>query len=363
MPRPGPRPYECVKRAWHSERHQPIRGTIIQEIFRSVKEIHRPATKKNKEWQDKLPAVVLRTEEIMYCKANSEAEYMDLNTLWDRVNDAINTIIRRDESSETEGLLQPCIEAALYLGCTPRRAPRSQRNCSPRYYLSPQTQKPAGVLTPVPAGITDKLSQDHTPISQFMKPIAKSSSHLGLESCDLLAYNNCFNPRSISFPPKNAHPSSLYQFSLPKEACPKSSVCAVYPLYYDGSHTDGSELGSGVSQNLISYDLVKPAELTSQHELLSCHKETSRTQADASCSFNNPVENDCDLSLRLGPLSVLYSLKGRCSREADNFALSSSQEGIKFSAPVIDRDDELLALSKSKRENPLDLFSRKKTKF
>ncbi|MCI18602.1 hypothetical protein A2U01_0039757, partial [Trifolium medium] len=23
MPRPGPRPYECVRRAWHSERHQP----------------------------------------------------------------------------------------------------------------------------------------------------------------------------------------------------------------------------------------------------------------------------------------------------------------------------------------------------
>ena len=34
MPRPGPRPYECVRRAWHSDRHQPIRGSLIQEIFR-----------------------------------------------------------------------------------------------------------------------------------------------------------------------------------------------------------------------------------------------------------------------------------------------------------------------------------------
>jgi len=34
MPRPGPRPYECVRRAWHSERHQPVRGSIIQQIFR-----------------------------------------------------------------------------------------------------------------------------------------------------------------------------------------------------------------------------------------------------------------------------------------------------------------------------------------
>lgn len=34
MPRPGPRPYECVRRAWHSDRHQPIRGSLIKEIFR-----------------------------------------------------------------------------------------------------------------------------------------------------------------------------------------------------------------------------------------------------------------------------------------------------------------------------------------
>lgn len=100
MPRPGPRPYECVRRAWHSERHQPIRGSLIKEIFRSllpllkkkstflsiyispittitclfrvVNEIHSSATKKNKEWQDKLPLVVLKAEEIMYSKASSE---------------------------------------------------------------------------------------------------------------------------------------------------------------------------------------------------------------------------------------------------------------------------------------------------
>lgn len=35
---------------------------------------------------------------------------MDANTLWSRVNDAINTIIRRDESTETGEFLQPCIE-------------------------------------------------------------------------------------------------------------------------------------------------------------------------------------------------------------------------------------------------------------
>lgn len=149
MPRPGPRPYECVKRAWHSDRHKPIRGSLIQEIFRfghflvclllllfihvhiflslpfliaihlflTVQEeldavwsilssftfsaicyyhlllppfsywvkwsnfhfgcrlandMHSAATRKNKEWQEKLPIVVLKVEEIMYSKANSE---------------------------------------------------------------------------------------------------------------------------------------------------------------------------------------------------------------------------------------------------------------------------------------------------
>lgn len=35
-------------------------------------EAHSAATKKNKEWQEKLPVVVLKAEEIMYSKANSE---------------------------------------------------------------------------------------------------------------------------------------------------------------------------------------------------------------------------------------------------------------------------------------------------
>lgn len=35
---------------------------------------------------------------------------MDLKTLWDRANDAINTIIRLDETTETGVFLQPCIE-------------------------------------------------------------------------------------------------------------------------------------------------------------------------------------------------------------------------------------------------------------
>lgn len=39
---------------------------------------------------------------------------MDLATLWDRVNDAINTIIKRDESAETGDYLPPCVEGTDY---------------------------------------------------------------------------------------------------------------------------------------------------------------------------------------------------------------------------------------------------------
>jgi len=37
-----------------------------------VNEIHSSSTKKKKEYQEKLPVVVLRAEEIIYSKANSE---------------------------------------------------------------------------------------------------------------------------------------------------------------------------------------------------------------------------------------------------------------------------------------------------
>ncbi len=42
---------------------------------------------------------------------------MSIETLWERVNDAINTIIRRDESTETGELLPPCIEGTNLLFC------------------------------------------------------------------------------------------------------------------------------------------------------------------------------------------------------------------------------------------------------
>ena len=53
-------------------------------MIRVVNEIHSSTTTKNKEWQEKLPVVVLKAEEIMYSKANSEVVlflFSDLVTL------------------------------------------------------------------------------------------------------------------------------------------------------------------------------------------------------------------------------------------------------------------------------------------
>ncbi|KAJ1410945.1 hypothetical protein SESBI_21479 [Sesbania bispinosa] len=233
MPRPGPRPYDCVRRAWHSERHHPIRGTLIQEIFRVVDEIHGSATKKNKEYQEKLPVVVLKAEEIIYSKANSEAEYMDLSTLLDRTNEAIDVIIRRDENTETGDYLHPCIEAALNLGCSLSKTSRSQRN-SPRCYLNRSNEEVQN----------KKQRLEH----QIQQP---------------------------------------------------SNMLSVFPLYYgnkipfEDNNTSGPAIVGGAQDLLSRY--LNPS--SSSH---GSHSQSFIIVDDP----QNSCTKECDLSLRLGPLTI-----------------------------------------------------------
>ncbi|CAK7353706.1 unnamed protein product [Dovyalis caffra] len=303
MPRPGPRPYECVRRAWHSDRHKPIRGSLIQEIFRLVNEVHSSATKKNKEWQDKLPVVVLKAEEIMYSKANSEAEYMDLKTLWDRANDAINTIIRRDESMETGELLQPCIEAALNLGCTPRRASRSQRNCSPRFYLSPSAQE-SNTLSP--GALHNAIQANHASnshvlpsYSNLVKPTIMNSTPSGSESQDFAGQSNGTSNRFL-FTTDNIPPSYGNQcLSLENYCIP--SLCSVYPLYY-GSCLEPHR-GCGALPKTVP-GTAEPVKVAVMQNFFPRNEDTpvKTSQADHKDSPLQPQEIGCDLSLRLGSL-------------------------------------------------------------
>lgn len=51
-------------------------------LIRVANEIHSSATKKNKEWQVKLPVVVFKAEEILYSKANSEVLLPNFTWVW-----------------------------------------------------------------------------------------------------------------------------------------------------------------------------------------------------------------------------------------------------------------------------------------
>ncbi|KAL3650700.1 hypothetical protein CASFOL_007103 [Castilleja foliolosa] len=307
MPRPGPRPYECVRRAWHSDRHQPIRGSVIQEIFRVVNEVHCSATRKNREWQEKLPIVVLKAEEIMYSKANSEAEYSDLKTLWDRVNDAINTIIRRDETTETgEELLQPCIEAALHLGCTPRRSSRSQRNDSPRCYLNrPETLQNTSVSVPNDNSNT-KLYGNHKTITPLVLHHPQSSTLDTPNPCLKGGDHNIQNRTSSSIKrcPVSAHnPASLTTWS-------------VYPLFYNNSNVNNNNPTRSDELKLCSSKPTNPSShIDASGFVFPSNRESGLGRVQG-------VE--CDLTLRLGS-GIETSGKARvASKNEQNFLPRSS---------------------------------------
>ncbi|XP_052210398.1 uncharacterized protein LOC127813475 [Diospyros lotus] len=363
MPRPGPRPYECVRRAWHSERHQPIRGSLIQEIFRVVNEIHSPATKKNKEWQEKLPIVVLKAEEIMYSKANSEAEYMDLKTILDRINDAIRTIIRLDESSETGEFLHPCIEAALNLGCTPRRASRSQRNSNPGCYLKTGTLEPTCVpLSNFENIVQANLITNATFMSHnlnFMKPATMNGGTLlGSDSHGPLPQNRAHTSNKFLVLPENFPPFGTL-LSLPKEiyASPNWSV---YPLYYVNQlQSQESNFGPYVPLNFTSNKAKPAATGNSQNPNVDASNKFPRAELRGGGAPENPPRGDCDLSLRLGPLSESCVSMNNWPQEVEDVGSNSSQGRSRLSETMQLMDKEFSFFPKPNASDPLDSCSSK----
>ncbi|KAJ0816200.1 putative coactivator CBP, KIX domain superfamily [Helianthus annuus] len=299
MPRPGPRPFECVRRSWHSDRHQPIRGSIIQQIFRVVHENHGSGTKKNREWQEKLPVVVFKSEEIMYSKANSEAEYLDPETLWDRLNDAIDTIIRKDETMETGDFLPPCVEAALNLGCVPIRSSRSQRNSNTRSYLSPRNQEsgPSPTAQNIPNvnrpdGV-NMMNQTHTfsEANKDVRPVFKAAAA----------------PPGSSFYPQNV-PRQMMSF----ENRPPS----VFPLYhgfqfqprmpqmgYHTSHPNPNNIIIGTPVFQTTPESLPSSSQTGCPGRLLLYDKLYDKDGNGSKKESRPELVECDLSLRLGLVS------------------------------------------------------------
>ncbi|XP_057537374.1 uncharacterized protein LOC130815056 [Amaranthus tricolor] len=322
MPRPGPRPYECVRRAWHSDTLQPIRGSIIQQIFRVVIEAHSSVTRKNREWQEKLPLVVFKAEEIMYSKANSGAEYVDPETLWERLNDAVDTIIRRDESTETETgpFLQPCIEAALVLGCHPVKASRSQRNSNPRSYLNPRLQEHSQAAAPAFPDNTNYHRSPPQPPNHSGSPLNLSRSTMGSQATT----SSISGSQMVSSPSYIATQTGPYP--QPKIPGPRPSLVmesnsllnfgSVNTLYY-GSQIQNVEPHFGYrppqKSNQVSvifgtpvgWQRAQPTCITETRNLLLDENvdSTAEKNGQVTCVVSREMadETDCDLSLRLGP--------------------------------------------------------------
>ncbi|XWS26221.1 hypothetical protein CRYUN_Cryun26dG0012700 [Craigia yunnanensis] len=322
-------------------------------LFRVVNEIHSLATKKNKEWQEKLPVVVLKAEEIMYSKANSEAEYMDLKTLWDRTNDAINTIIRRDESTETGELLQPCIEAALNLGCTARRTLRSQRNCNPRCYLNPGTQEAENTTQ---GNLTTNL-HCRASYSGFLKFTTMNVTHLGSESQKHITQNSNCTTNRFPFACENGSLPCNNQ-CLPIEKYPPN-LYSVYPLYYE-NHLKFEELrhGFGIFPESIS-NTVETAKMGVIRNFFSSGVDYSKkmNQTDVRNTSNNPHEIVCDLSLRLGLLSTPCLSVGNSRPQEIEDTGSTFLEWNKFSDLTPPIDKNLSSFPMSNRDDNLNSSS------
>ncbi|KAL2338396.1 hypothetical protein Fmac_012842 [Flemingia macrophylla] len=353
MPRPGPRPYECVRRAWHSERHQPVRGSIIRQIFRVVNEAHSPATKKNKEWQEKLPVVVLKAEEIMYSKANSEAEYLNPDTLWDRLNDAVNTIIRRDETTETGDLLPPCVEAALNLGCKPVRTSRSDRHNNPRTYLSSRIHQPP--MPPKPVG--------GNPLN-YAKVTTSIVSPIPVSDC---THQNSKLMDSSNYPFSESHPSSHHHMPLTMEPRTSLNFGSVYPLYYGYEAREPQPRTNArdttCSDRIFVGRPVIPVPEPSGLGLLEnfysrLHHVPNRMTKERAIGTREALDRECDLSLRLGQcLQPCSSSKSSSGYDLDDIGLGVSQDGSKFSHLSLQRNKEFCFYPRETHYGTLDSTS------
>ncbi|XWS17128.1 hypothetical protein CRYUN_Cryun33cG0041900 [Craigia yunnanensis] len=346
-----------------------MRGSIIQQILRLAIETHSTATKKNTEWQDKILIVIVKAEEIMYSKANSEAEYMNPENLWDRVNDAINTIIRRDESTETGELLPPCVEAALNLGCYPVRGSRNQRHCNPRTYLTPRAQEPVSAAPRILDKGSDERCLQLSPVqsgSQFARIATNMNSNISASQTNRHSYpflsENCLSDRDQLMRMETNTPPNLGQ---------------VYPLYY-GIHYQNAEsqTGSPVQENIASENIIvgrpvgtsigEPAELGSLRNLFS----SSDVDVDVGgkrigqqvirLTHEKSFGTECDLSLRLGLFSdPSMQVEKNSICETEDVGPSSSQDGGKVNEVFQQNSKEFHFFPERTVNDHFESFSRK----
>ncbi|KAF2310621.1 hypothetical protein GH714_015611 [Hevea brasiliensis] len=301
MPRPGPRPYECVRRAWHSDRHQPMRGSIIQQIFRVAKESHSAATKKNREWQEKLPTVVLKAEEIMYSKANSEAEYMNLETLWDRVNDALTQLFEEMRALKPESFCLLVLKSASL-----------QSSCQLNFARA------------------TKAVNSTFPVSECNRDLSKASKLVAPQ-----LYENI-----------SAGCSQLMSTDTDKQL----NLGSVYPLYYGNNyHNKDPHLASQVAEknpNIIYVGNPISTSMGALQNLFLCPSAEIAAKRISQANLENTQGKSpgvqCDLSLRLGLYTdPCISMERGSAQETEVVVSSSSQDRGKLSDFSLQKNKDL----------------------
>ncbi|CAO2822658.1 unnamed protein product [Amaranthus hypochondriacus] len=305
----------------------------------------------------------------MYSKANSEAEYVDPETLWERLNDAVDTIIRRDETTETGQFLQPCIEAALVLGCHPVRAPRSQRNSNPRSYLNQRFQEPAQAAPAVPDS-TNYHRPPPQPPNLSGSPLSISRSTMGTQpSASSLSSSQMVSKPSYIATQTGPYSQLNFPRHMPSSVTESNSLLkygSVYPLYY-GSQIQNVEphFGYRTPQNSNPTNVIVGTPVrwhgaqppfSSTKNLLPGENVNSTAgnlgQVTSVDSHGKAAETDCDLSLRLGPPSNRGTSVEKGFRHLNTESGSSShQETNKYSEHCV-RNTEFCFFPSHSRNEP-----------
>lgn len=301
---------------------------------------------------------------------------MNLETLWDRLNDAVNTIIRRDETTESGDRLPPCVEgknilafqvldsyrkcirfslffviclyehkplvipvlsffaaslwnsAALNLGCVPVRASRSQRHSNPRTYLTPRGQEPT----------LDKATDERCLPTSSLPP-ANQLNFARAKTMNPKQHNNPTIPSNPAFLLENV-PVVHNSYSMTETNTPLN-LGSVYPLYYGfRCPTEEPNLGSQISADanqqtiFLGRPIVSSTEPPAEHCLRSCKtgNAMSRFPPEVITAREEKLpDTECDLSLRLGlPSQPCVSTRKAWALETGDIAPSSSHETHKF---------------------------------
>lgn len=244
-----------------------------------------------------------------------------------------------------------CCSAALNLGCIPVRASRSQRHSNPRIYLTPRAQEPPSAPTRILDRTTDERRPQFSPHHSgnqlnFAKASTGNSAHSVPESYSRINQNTNLNSRrNYPFSLENL-PAGHNQLTT-MSTNNSLDLGSVYPLYY-GAHYQSEEcqVGPQVPENTHSRTIYvgKPivtsiAEPT-KHNLFSSQTAENVSHRITQVEVHDkPLETECDLSLRLGP--VLHRCTQRSlASETEDIGSSSSQDGGKLNdlSPSISKE-------------------------